>query len=106
MFVSPANKYMHKDNSRNTRKIQGRMIQISKVIYTCIFVKVKHTRIFVCMDSGVSEDVRGMRTHPPTNIKCPFSNVKCPFLPIISFYNQNTLKVFYNFTKFLHDFLK
>ena len=82
------------------------MIQISKVIYTCIFVKVKHTRIFVCMDSGVSEDVRGMRTHPPTNIKCPFSNVKCPFLPIISFYNQNTLKVFYNFTKFLHDFLK
>ena len=35
--------------------------------------------------SGVSDGVCGVRTHPPPNIKCPFSNVKSPFLPIISF---------------------
>ena len=37
------------------------------------------------LNSGVSEGVRGVRTHPPPNIKCPFLNVQCPFLPINSF---------------------
>ena len=36
------------------------------------------TRLSLSIHSGVPEGVRGVRTHPP-------SNVKCPFLPFISF---------------------
>ena len=45
------------------------------------------TRVFRnnTIPSGVSEGVRGVRTHFPPDIKCPFLNVKCPFLPINSF---------------------
>ena len=81
--------------------------------YSKVKVPYKHRKIVLKLSknetiiSGVSDGVRGVRKHPPPNIKCPFLNVKCPFLPIFFFFlNQNTLKVFYNFSKFLHDFLK
>ena len=35
------------------------------------------TRLSLSIHSGVPEGVRGVRTHPPSNVKCPF----LPFIP-------------------------
>ena len=73
--------------------------------YSKVKVPYKHRKIVLKLSknetiiSGVSDGVRGVRKHPPPNIKCPFLNVKCPFLPIIISFKSEHFKSILQFFK-------
>ena len=74
--------------------------QLSKIVFCFILFIVGHSPVAHlrgCVGYG--------RTPLPI-LSTIFSNVRCPFLPIILFWNHNTLRLLYNFTRFLHEFLK
>ena len=55
--------------------------------------------------SGVPGGVRGVRTYPLRMLSALFLMLSAPFCTFFHFKIKTFLKVFYNFTKFLYNFI-